>query len=60
VANDPRSRRSSGRARRCSLVVCSVRPHRLVSGSQRTPGPSPRLPVSNHHFRARESRASFV
>ena len=61
VADDARSRRSSGRARRTRRLRCSVRPHDLVAF--RSLGTvcsvSPRQSLSNHSGR-RGRAASFV
>jgi len=62
VADDPRSRRSSGRARGRGSLGASVRPHVTSSPRSRraSSNTSPRVAVSNHDFRSREGVACFV
>jgi Peptidase family M23 len=62
VADDPRSRRSSGRAHGRGSLGASVRPHVTSSPRSRRAScnTSPRVPVSNHDFRSREGVACFV
>jgi len=62
VADDPRFRRPSGRARRRDSLARSVRPHGFLAfHSRRTLcNTSPRLTVSNHRLGVRERSASFV
>jgi hypothetical protein len=60
VADDPRSRRSSGRARRSDALGCSVRPHGLIAFGRWTVwSVSPRHLLSNHSRQMRRV-TSFV
>jgi hypothetical protein len=60
VADDPRSRRSSGRARRSDALGCSVRPHGLIAFGRWTVwSVSPRHLLSNHSRQMRRG-TSFV
>jgi hypothetical protein len=62
VADDPRFRCPPRRARSQRALSGSVRPQRISAFRlRRTSGNrSPRLAVSNHHFRLRSRAESFV